>query len=93
MAIEKDFGRPDTSKNYPQPTYFWYELSMLIYSLFNHLVGIQRLNFKRPDRKVLWVAVNLIIWLQLYDWQLYEVEEDNNSICPGDLLSAGVSYS
>ena len=64
----KDFGRLDTSTSYPKPredkAYFWHELSLFIYSLFNELVGNQSLNFKRKDRKVVWVAVSLVIWLQ-----------------------------
>ena len=61
---------------------------MFIYSLFNQLIGIQSLNFKRQD--LLNPSVNLLIWLQFYDWQCHGMEENNN-IWPGDLFSAGVS--
>ena len=44
----------------------------------------------RQDRKVVWVAVNRVVWLQFYNWQCHGMEE-NNDICPGHLFSAGVS--
>ena len=86
--MEKDFGRLDTSKNYSNQLIFGTNCQCSFTAYSTNLS-----EFKDSDRKVLWVAVNLIIWLQFYDWPRYGMEENNNNICPGDILSARVSYS
>ena len=87
-----DFGRLDTSKNYPKLIFgMKCHCSLTAYSI--NVVGSQSLTFKRQDRKVVWVTVNRVVWLQFYDWQCYEMEENTTNIFPGDLFSAGVSHS
>ena len=87
-----DFGRLDTSKNYPKHIFGMNcHCSFTAYSI--NIVGFQSLKFKQQDRKVVWVTVNHVVWLQFYDWQCYGMEENTTNILPGDLFSAGVNYS
>ena len=77
----------------PAQTYFGYELPLFIYSFIQSTLSDFKASSVSDKTEVEWVALNRVVWLEFYDWQCHGMEENNNKICPGDLVFEGVSYT